>query len=83
MRKIPQTDSVSEMAHFWDAHDLTEFEDELEEVTTPVFGHSGRNVLRVTLPPDEAEALHHAARKRGIKDSELAREWLNEKLRAS
>jgi hypothetical protein len=31
--KIPQTDSIEELARFWDAHDLTDFEDELEEVT--------------------------------------------------
>jgi hypothetical protein len=36
-QKIPQTDSVQELAHFWDNHDLTDFEDQLEEVTEPVF----------------------------------------------
>ena len=34
---IPQTDSIQELADFWDTHDLTDFEDELEEVTEPVF----------------------------------------------
>ena len=29
---IPQTDSIQELARFWDTHDLTDFEDELEEV---------------------------------------------------
>ena len=38
--KIPQTDSIEELARFWDTHDLTDFEDELEEVTEPVFEHS-------------------------------------------
>ena len=36
-RKIPQTDSIQELAHFWDTHDLTDFEAELEEVSEPVF----------------------------------------------
>jgi hypothetical protein len=27
---------------FWDTHDLTDFEDELEEVTEPVFEYSFR-----------------------------------------
>lgn len=34
---IPQTDSIQELAHFWDMHDLTDFEGELEEVSEPVF----------------------------------------------
>ncbi len=34
-KKIPQTDSTRELAEFWDTHDLTDFEDELEEVHEP------------------------------------------------
>jgi len=34
---LPKTDSIPELAQFWDTHDLTDFEDELEEVTEPVF----------------------------------------------
>ena len=34
---IPQTDSIQELAHFWDIHDVTDFEDELEEMSEPVF----------------------------------------------
>jgi len=82
MSKILQTDSVAELARFWDRHDLTEFEDELEEVKTPVFERRSENVLRVTLPPSEAAALHRAAESRGVEDEELVREWLSEKLHA-
>ena len=35
--KIPQTDSIRELAGFWDTLDLTDFEDQLEEVTDTVF----------------------------------------------
>ncbi len=35
--KIPQTDSIQELADFWDTHDLTDFDAELEEVDEPVF----------------------------------------------
>ena len=28
--KIPQTDSIHELAQFWDTHDLTDFEEQLE-----------------------------------------------------
>ena len=30
--KIPKTDSIQELARFWDTHDLTDFEGELVEV---------------------------------------------------
>jgi len=82
MSKIPQTDSVAELARFWDTHDLTEFEDELEEVKTPVFQRGSENELRITLPSDDAAALHRAAESRGVDDTELVREWLTEKLHA-
>ena len=35
--KIPETDSIQELAQFWDTHDLTDFEEQLEEVTERVF----------------------------------------------
>ena len=82
MSKIPQTDSVAELARFWDTHDLTEFEDELEEVKTPVFERGSENELRITLPSDDAAALHRAAESRGVDDTELVRQWLTEKLHA-
>jgi len=82
MSKIPQTDSVAELARFWDARDLIEFEDELEEVKAPVFERGGENVLRITLPSGEAAALHRAAESRGVEDTELVREWVGEKLHA-
>jgi hypothetical protein len=37
-QRLPQTDSIQELANFWDTHDVTEFEDELEEVGERVFG---------------------------------------------
>jgi len=82
MSKIPQTDSVAELARFWDSHDLTEFEEELDEVRAPVFERGNENVLRVTLPPNEAAALHRVAESRGLGDTELIREWRSERLHA-
>ncbi len=82
MSKIPQTDSVAELARFWDTHDLTEFEDDLDEVKTPVFKRESENELRITLPSDDAAALHRAAESRGVDDTELVRQWLTEKLHA-
>ena len=31
-RGIPETDSIRELAEFWDTHDVTDFNGELEEV---------------------------------------------------
>ena len=49
MNKIPKTDSVTELARFWDAHDLTEFESELEE--------SGRRDRRIAMNARTADGL--------------------------
>jgi len=35
--KMPTADSIAELAKFWDSYDLIEFDDQLEEVTEPVF----------------------------------------------
>ncbi|HYJ87535.1 MAG TPA: hypothetical protein VEW46_15850 [Pyrinomonadaceae bacterium] len=34
---LPKADSIKELAQFWDEHDLTDFEDELEEVNDAFF----------------------------------------------
>ena len=82
MSSIPQTDSIAELARFWDAHDLSELEGELEEARTPVFEPRSKNVLRVTLPAEVAAAQPRAAQSRSAGDTELVREWLSEKLHA-
>jgi len=78
-RKIPTTDSIQELATFWQHHDLTEFENELEEVSGPVFRRA--HVVGVPLTEDEHEAIRDAAASRGIDESALIREWVKEKLR--
>jgi pyridoxamine 5'-phosphate oxidase len=41
--KLPKIESVQELADFWDSHDCTDFEEELEEVTEPVFERRNTN----------------------------------------
>ena len=79
--KIPQTDSISELARFWDEHDLTEFEDELHEVRVPVFERG--TVVRVHLRVEEAEALKKMAESRGVDSADLIRQWVVERVEAS
>ena len=77
--KIPTTDSIQELATFWQHHDLTVFENELEEVSGPVFRRA--HVVGVPLTEDERQAIRDAAASRGIDESALIHEWVKEKLR--
>jgi CopG antitoxin of type II toxin-antitoxin system len=79
-QRLPQTDSIQELAHFWDTHDLTDFEDELEEVNEPVFELA--TVIPLNLESDEAEAVRRMAEAEGIADAELIRGWVREKIHA-
>ena len=79
--KIPQTDSIQELAQFWDTHDLTDFEGQLEEVTEPVFERETEVTLR--LPSSEAEAAERIAQSQGMGLTELIRQWVREKVSAS
>lgn len=81
VQKIPQTDSIEELAEFWDTHDLTDFETELEEVTETVFERE--TVVELRLDSDEAEAVQEIAKSKGIASSDLIREWILEKIRAA
>jgi hypothetical protein len=83
MKKIPQMDSVAELARFWDVHDITEFKDELVEVAEPVFERAGESIVQFSLRPEQAAALHRLARSKGVRDTQLVREWVDEKLRTS
>ena len=79
--QLQGTDSIQEMARFWDTHELTDFEEELEEVTEPVF--ADRTVLSSTWEPAQAEAVQKFAESKGIVDVEPIRDWVREKLAAS
>lgn len=76
--KIPRTDSIQELAKFWDTHDLTDFQEELEEVTEPVFVRG--TPVKVHLQSNEAEAVQQIARSKGVSQEELIREWVLQKF---
>jgi predicted DNA binding CopG/RHH family protein len=80
-RKIPESDSVEELARFWDTHDLTDFEDQLENVPKRVFERKRETVIPVRLRRQEAEKVKRAAKTRGVRESTLLRQWVREKLR--
>lgn len=78
MARIPRTDSIQALAAFWQEHDLTDFEDELEEVQEAVFQRA--HVVGVPLTTDERQAIRHAAAARGVDEAELIHEWVKERL---
>ena len=80
-QRLPQTDSIQELANFWDTHDVTEFEDELEEVGERVFERDSD--ITVHLETDDANAVRAMAKSRGVGDAELIREWVLERIHAT
>jgi predicted DNA binding CopG/RHH family protein len=76
--KLPQTDSIQELAEFWDTHDLTDFEDELEEVAEPVFVRG--TAIKVPLESGEVEAVEQMAQVKGVSREQLIRAWVLQKL---
>ena len=81
--KIPDTDSIEELARFWATHDLTDFEDQLEEVSEPVFDRPADQRLEVRLATDQVEAVDRLAAERGTDAESLVRSWILEKLAPS
>jgi hypothetical protein len=76
--KMPVTDSIQELAEFWDSHDLTDFEDELEDVAEPVFVRA--TPIKVRLKPHEVEAVEELAKSKCISRQELNRGWVLQQL---
>ena len=76
--KIPNTDSVQELAEFWDTHSVADCEEGLEEVAEPVFKRDSS--VTVPLEPDELHAIEAIAGSRGVETAELLRIWIQEKI---
>lgn len=80
MRKsnLPKTRSIKKLAEFWDTHDLTDFEDELEEVAKRVFVRGA--AIKVPLEAREVKAVEQMAQAKGVSREELIRAWVRQKL---
>jgi CopG antitoxin of type II toxin-antitoxin system len=79
-QRIPETDSIAELAAFWDTHDLTRFEDQLEEVAEPIFVRGKPSIVEISLKPSEVQTLKRIAQSEGIEEASLLRNWIVEKL---
>src|SRR4029077_14549000 len=76
--KLPKIDSIEKLAEFWDTHDLTDFEDELEEIAEPVFVRG--SAINVHLKSREAEAVQRIAQTKGVTAEDLIRAWVLQEL---
>ena len=76
--KLPNTDSIQKLAEFWDTHDLTDFEDELEEVADPVFVRGA--AIKVPLESRDIAALERLARSKGVSREQLVRSWVLQRI---
>ena len=63
---------------FWDTHDLTGFEGELEDVPEPVFVRG--TTIKVPLESRQVEAVEQMAKAKGVSPEELIRAWVLQKL---
>jgi predicted phosphatase len=81
--RLPNSDSVEGLASFWDHHDLTDFEQDLQEVREPVFVRAKGALARIKLRPAEAQQLKKIARSRGVKESTILTQWIRERLHES
>lgn len=77
---LPRTDSIEELARFWQTHEVTAFEDQLEEVPEPVFDRAPQVTLILRLAPEKLERLRRIAEIQGVGQDELLEEWVLEKL---
>ena len=79
--QLPQTDSIQELASFWDTHDLSDFDDQLEEVAEPVFRHN--TVIAIPLDAEELEAVQEIAESKGIDSTALIHEWIAQHIHSA
>lgn len=77
-KRIPQSDSIQELARFWDTHDLTDFQEELEDVAESVFVRTAS--IQIPMQSGEAKAVRRIAKAKGMTEVELLREWVLQRL---
>ncbi|MFP4298201.1 MAG: CopG family antitoxin [Spirulinaceae cyanobacterium] len=79
MTNIPKIDSIQELAEFWDDRDLTDFEDQLEEVTEPIFERE--SIVEIGLLDRDLQEIKRMAKLQGVNYKDLIRAWVMEKVR--
>lgn len=78
--QIPAFHNIEEEVEFWDAHEVTDHDDEGWSVRL-IADSEFAEQLNDRLAPEEREALAEQARERDMEPSALATVWLNDRLR--
>jgi predicted DNA binding CopG/RHH family protein len=68
--------AIQKLAEFWDSHDLTDFESELQNVARPVFAR--KRSIEVNLNVDELQAIQELASAKGITREKLLHQWVRQ-----
>src|SRR5437868_2529244 len=79
--KAPKTDSIEELAKFWDEHDLTDFKESLVEVQAPVFKRGADASIEIRLTATEAMAVQRMAKSAGVSQAVLIQKWVRAHLK--
>ncbi len=78
MTDLPTTDSVAELAAFWQHHEVVDYEDQLEEVSEPVFEPIEH--VFVPLSHEYLRALRKRADREHLSSEALVQKWVREHL---
>jgi hypothetical protein len=70
----------NELANFWETHDLTDYEDQLQEVKSKIAKAPIRRFV-VTLSDELTKELRKAVQREGVSMQTLINLWVQERLR--
>jgi hypothetical protein len=76
--EVSESETIAEIAEFWDAHSLDDYWEATDEAAFEV---RARRRRRVTLDPEVYAQIEHEARKRGMLPETLVNVWLSERLK--
>jgi predicted HicB family RNase H-like nuclease len=71
--------SFEELADFWETHELTDYEDQLQEVDYKITRKPTRQFV-VTLSDELTKTMRQAARREGVSIQTLVNLWMQERL---
>jgi len=77
-KHLPKTDSIEQLAQFWDTHDLTDFDAVLEEAPESVFERE--STFTVHLDSKKADAVRQIAESQGYPPAKLIQLWVDERI---
>lgn len=75
---LSKSQSIEEMAEFWDSHDATDFDAQTYDVDIEFDVTSGSHYIAID--PDLLSQLRRVASARGLSAESLANLWLQERL---